>query len=64
MKSTATPAEILRDRPTASVAETAGILTCSEAQVYAMAEKGELDSVRIGRRVVIKTDSIRRLLGD
>ena len=55
--------ELLETLPTASVSETAEMLRCSEGQIYAMAKDGRLDAVRIGKRVVIKTESIRRLLG-
>lgn len=54
--------ELLDSQPTASVPETAELLSVSRGAVYAMANDGRLDSLRIGRRVVIKTDSIRRLL--
>ncbi len=63
MARTETPLELLQTHPTASVAETAEMLRCSTGQVYVMAQDGRLESVRVGKRVVIKTDSIRRYLG-
>lgn len=57
----ATPSEILA-RPLATVNEVTDLMPISRGQVYAMAKSGELESVQIGRRVLIKTDSIRRLI--
>lgn len=57
----ATPTEILA-RPLATVRETTQVVPVSLGQVYAMTKTGELESVKVGRRVLIKTDSIRRLL--
>jgi excisionase family DNA binding protein len=64
MSATTNLLEILDRQPTASVLETAEMLSVSRQAVYAMASDGRLDALRIGRRVVIKTDSIRRLLGE
>lgn len=64
MQTETNAAETLDRQPTASVSETAEILSVSKSAVYEMANDGRLDAVRIGRRVVIKTASIRRLLGD
>lgn len=64
MRATATLTEILRGKPTASVPETAEMLSVSKGAVYLMVNDGRLDALRVGRRVVVKTDSIRRLLGE
>ena len=57
----ATASEILA-RPLATVAETTQVIPVSKGQVYAMGKTGELETVKVGRRVLVKTDSIRRLL--
>jgi excisionase family DNA binding protein len=56
--------EILDCQPTASVGEVAEMLSVSRGAVYAMTTDGRLDALRIGRRVVVKTASVRRLLGE
>ena len=57
-----TPSEILA-RPVCTVREAADLSTLSRPEIYARAKSGELDAVTVGRRVLIKTDSLRRLLG-
>jgi excisionase family DNA binding protein len=57
----ATPSEILA-RLTATVAETTQVIPVSKGMVYLMAKDGRLGSVRIGTRLLIKTDSIRALI--
>jgi excisionase family DNA binding protein len=57
----ATPSEILA-RPTATVSDTTQVIPVSKGMVYQMARDGRLDSIRVGRRLLIKTDSIRELL--
>lgn len=51
-----------RERPTLKVAEVAAILGVSDETVYAAAEAGDLPSLRFGRRVLIVTAGLRRLL--
>jgi len=51
-----------RDRPTLKVAEAAALLGVSDETVYAAAEAGDLPSLRLGRRVLILTAGLRRLL--
>lgn len=57
----ATPSEIMA-RPVATVTETQQVVPLSRSQVYQMTRDGTLETVRVGRRVLIKTDSIRKLL--
>lgn len=57
----ATPSEILA-RPTATVSETTQVVPVSRGMVYQMARDGRLESIRVGRRLLIKTSSIRALL--
>jgi len=50
-------------RPTLSVwPETAGILNLSKASAYAAAERGEIPTIRIGRRLLVPTAALRRML--
>lgn len=58
----ATPSEIL-SRPVCTVREAAELSTLSRAEIYNRAKSGALDSVVVGKRVLIKTESLRRLLG-
>lgn len=50
------------DRPTLKVPEAAAYLGVSDETVYAAAEAGDLPSLRLGRRVLIVTAGLRRLL--
>ena len=58
----ATPSDLLDTHPTVSVSEAAQILSVSRGQVYAMANSGELQTLRIGTRIVIPTDQLRSLI--
>lgn len=50
-------------QPTMSVwPEAAGILHLSKASAYAAAERGEIPTIRIGRRLLVPTAALRRLL--
>lgn len=50
-------------QPTMSVwPEAAGILRLSKASAYAAAERGEIPTIRIGRRLLVPTAALRRLL--
>ncbi|EGD44662.1 hypothetical protein NBCG_01082 [Nocardioidaceae bacterium Broad-1] len=42
--------------------EAAGILHLSKASAYAAAERGEIPTIRIGRRLLVPTAALRRLL--
>ncbi len=58
----ATPSEILA-RPVCTAAEVQDITALSRGQVYRMIGDGRLETIRVGRRILVKTESIRRLLG-
>jgi len=51
-----------RERPTLKVPEAARLLGVSDETVYAAAEAGDLPSLRLGRRVLIVTAGLLRLL--
>jgi excisionase family DNA binding protein len=54
-----TPAE----RPTLTVAEAAQYLGVSRSHGYAAVRSGELPSISLGRRVVVPTSAVRKMLG-
>jgi len=45
------------------VTEAAALLSCGTASVYQMVHEGTLDTVRVGRKILVKTVSLRRLAG-
>lgn len=49
---------------TVSVAETARLLGMGRTSIYKLMNEGRLETVTIGRRRLIKTASIQRLLED
>ena len=49
---------------TLSIADTVKALGLGRTSVYALINKGRLDVVRIGRRTLVTTESIRRLIDD
>ena len=52
------------DQPTLPVwPETGRILGLSRASTYAAIERGEIPVIRVGRRLLVPTASLRRLLG-
>jgi len=51
------------ERPTMNVPDAAALLNCGTASVYRMVHDGTLDTVRIGRKILIKTVSLRHLAG-
>lgn len=55
-------AEILA-KPVATVDDSAWASTLSRGEIYARAKSGELASIKVGRRVLIRTDALRELLG-
>lgn len=47
-----------------SINETAGALSIGRTSIYAMIADGRLEAFKLGRRTLIKADSIRRLIGE
>lgn len=52
----------LGDRPTLTVPEVATLLGVSQWSVYELCRRGELPSLRLGRRIVIPTHRLRGYL--
>ncbi len=48
--------------PTMTVEQTAKVLSISRSAAYAAASSGEIPVIRIGRRLVVPTAALRRLL--
>lgn len=51
------------NKPTTSVEAAAEILGIGRSSYYAAIKNGELPALRIGRRIVVPTAPLRRLLG-
>lgn len=50
------------DRPVLSVEEAGAILGLGRSAAYAAVERGEIPTIRFGRRLVVPTAALRRLL--
>ena len=50
-------------QPTMTVDEAASIMKISRASAYEAVRSGEIPSIRIGRRIVVPTAALRRMLG-
>ncbi len=53
-----------RERSTVTVEEAAVILGVSRATAYEAARQGELPTVTLGRRILVPTVRLRRVLGE
>lgn len=51
-----------RETPTVSVEEAGRLLGISRGSAYEAVKAGEIPSVRLGRRIVVPTAALRRLL--
>ena len=49
--------------PTMTVEEAAGVLGIARASAYLAAQTGDLPTIRVGRRILVPTASLRRMLG-
>lgn len=47
-----------------SIADACRITSFGKSKMYQLINSGDVDVVRIGRRTIVKADSLRRLLGD
>jgi excisionase family DNA binding protein len=58
--------EVTMDEPgvTLTVGEAAKLLRLSRAFIYELVARGELPSIRLGRRIVIPRIAIERILSD
>ncbi|KQS03333.1 excisionase [Sphingomonas sp. Leaf357] len=45
-----------------SINDAAKVLSLGRTSIYALIGEGRLDAFKLGRRMLIKTDSIRRLI--
>ena len=50
------------DRHAYSIGETARTLSLGRTSIYALIADGRLETFKLGRRTLIKADSIRRLI--
>jgi excisionase family DNA binding protein len=58
-----TPAD-LRERATITVDQAGAVLGLGRSGAYAAAGNGQIPTVRIGRRLVVPTAALLRMLGD
>lgn len=53
-----------RERAAVSMGEAADLLGCTRQHLWNLQQRGGLRSVRLGRRIVIPTSEILRLVGE
>jgi excisionase family DNA binding protein len=49
---------------TISIADTIRTTSLSESTIYRLIREGQLDSIKIGKRRLVKIASLQRLIGD
>lgn len=64
MYSNQTARDLLETRASLTVSETAEILRISRSSVYSRVADGTIPSRRVGDRIVIPADDVRRFLGN
>ncbi len=52
-----------KDQPTVSVQEAGRLLGLAKASAYEGVRRGEIPTIRIGRRLLVPTELLRRMLG-
>ena len=62
MKNSTTTADDWRNRPTLGVEEAGRVLGISRVLAYQAVRSGELPSISIGRRILVPTVELRRML--
>lgn len=50
------------ERITYSIAETGAVLGIGRTLIYEMLDDGRLEAIKVGRRTLVKADSIKRLV--
>lgn len=56
--------EQLRHQPTVSVGQAAELLGVSRAYGYQLADSGQLDVIRLGGRIRVKSAALLKMLGE
>lgn len=51
------------DRPTVTVQEAGRLLGLARASAYEGVRRGEIPTIRVGRRILVPTAHLRRMLG-
>lgn len=55
--------EICMEPLALSINDTAKALSLGRTSIYALIREGRLDTIKLGRRTLIKTASVRRIMG-
>jgi excisionase family DNA binding protein len=64
MKATSEEIEEILGHPVCAVEEAAKVLDLGRGQAYNAVKAGEIPSIRIGRRVLVPTAALRRMIAD